>query len=101
MNPRSEELAAEGMPRIASRRAEALASVLESGAAALLALAETLNDAEWRTAVPHDGRKIGVMVHHVASMYPLEIGLAQKLAAGGVINDVTWDNVHAINAQHA
>jgi len=34
-------------------------------------------------------------------MYPLEIGLAQKLAAGGVVDDVTWDDVHAINAQHA
>ena len=34
-------------------------------------------------------------------MYLLEIGLAQKLAGGGVVDDVTWDNVHAINAKHA
>lgn len=84
-----------------SRRAEALASVLEKGAAALVTFAEGLNDSEWQTPVPHDGRKIGVLVHHVASMYPLEIGLAQKLAGGGAIEDVSWDNVHAINAQHA
>jgi hypothetical protein len=82
-------------------RPEALASVLEKGAAALVTFAEGLSDAEWQTSVPKDGRKVGVVVHHVASMYPLEIGLAQKLAGGGVIDDVTWDNVHAINAQHA
>src|SRR5262245_52370746 len=102
MNSRPEAVAAvKATPGTASRRAEDLASVLESGAAALVAFADGLSDAEWQTPVPHDGRKIGVVVHHVASMYPLEIGLAQKLAAGGVIDDVTWDNVHAINAQHA
>jgi hypothetical protein len=102
MKPGPEVVAAvEATPGTASRRAETLASVLETGAAALVALAEGLGDAEWRTPLPRDGRKIGVVVHHVASMYPLEIGLAQKLAAGGVVDDVTWDNVHAINAQHA
>jgi hypothetical protein len=102
MNPRPEVSAAgETTPGTVSRRAEALASVLERGAAALAAFAEGLSDTEWQTAVPHDGRKIGVVVHHVATMYPLEIGLAQKLAAGGVVDDVAWDNVHAINAQHA
>jgi hypothetical protein len=75
--------------------------VLEEGAAALIAFAEELSEAEWQTPVPKDGRKIGVVVHHVANMYPLEIQLAQKLAAGGALDDVTWDNVHAINAQHA
>ena len=102
MNPRPESVAAmEAKTGTVSRRAEALATVLEKGAAALVTFAESLSDAEWRTPVPKDGRKIGVVVHHVASMYPLEIGLAQKLAAGGVVDDVTWDNVHAINAQHA
>lgn len=91
----------EGAPGSVSRRAEALASVLERGASALIAFAEGLSDAEWLTPVPKDGRKIGVVVHHVASMYPLEIGLAQKLAAGGAVDDVAWDDVHAINARHA
>ena len=84
-----------------SRRAEALASSLEKGAAALASFVEGLSDADWQATVPKDGRKVGVVVQHVALMYPLEIGLAQKLAGGGVIDDVTWDNVHAINAQHA
>lgn len=82
-------------------RALALAVTLEKGAAALAEFAGKLTDAEWQTRLPKDGRKVGVVVHHVATMYPLEIQLAQKLAAGGVIDDVTWDNVHAINAAHA
>ena len=34
-------------------------------------------------------------------MYPLEIRLAQVLAAGKPVTGVTWDDVHAGNAQHA
>jgi hypothetical protein len=93
---------AEATSATVSPRAEALASVLEQGAARLIAFAEGLSDAEWRTPVSsHDQRKIGVIVHHVGTMYPLEIGLAQKLAAGGVLDDVSWDAVHGINAKHA
>lgn len=82
-------------------RAQALAAILEKGAAAVADLASTLTDADWQARLPKDGRKIGVVVHHVASIYPLEIELAQKLAAGGSITDVTWDDVHALNAAHA
>ena len=82
-------------------RAQMLADILEQGARALADFASTLSDAEWQTPLPKDGRKVGVVVHHVASMYPLEIQLAQKLESGGVIDDVTWDNVHALNAAHA
>lgn len=84
-----------------NRRANALAERLEQGARALAALANTLSDAQWQTRVPGDGRKVGVLVHHVASMYPLEIQLAQTLAGGQAIEGVTWDAVHAINAKHA
>jgi ABC-type sugar transport system substrate-binding protein len=83
-----------------SKRTEALAVRLEQGASALIALATSLTDAEWQKRVK-DGRKIGVVVHHVASMYPLEIQLAQKLAAGEPIAGVPWEAVHGINAQHA
>ena len=83
------------------RRSEALAERLEQGARALAALASTLTDMEWKTRIPKDGRKIGVVVHHVATMYPLEIQLAQVLASGQPITGVAWDDVHAINAGHA
>jgi hypothetical protein len=82
-------------------RSEALARVLEQGASALASFTEGLSDAEWQTSLTHDGRSVGVVVHHVANIYPLEIELAQKLAAGGVINDVTWNDVHTLNAGHA
>jgi hypothetical protein len=85
----------------ASRRADALAKRLEQGARALAALATTLSDAEWQTGIPHDGRTAGVVIHHVATMYPLEIQLAQTLAAGQPVTGVTWDAVRDINATHA
>jgi hypothetical protein len=83
-----------------SKRSNALAERLEQGANSLATLASKLTDAEWQSRVP-DGRKIGVVVHHVASMYPLEIQLAQALAGGKAIEGVTWDDVHALNAKHA
>jgi Mycothiol maleylpyruvate isomerase N-terminal domain len=82
-------------------RADSLADRLEQGARALAAFANVLTDEQWRTRVPKDGRTIGVIVHHVASVYPLEIELAQKLAAGQAIAGVTMEDVHAMNASHA
>jgi len=84
-----------------SQRAGALAERLEQGARALAALARDLTDAEWQTRLPKDGRKVGVVVHHVATMYPLEIQLAQTLASGKPVVGVTWDVVSEINAAHA
>ena len=84
-----------------TRRVDALADRLEQGARDLAALAASLTDAEWRTRLPGDGRTVGVVVHHVASMYPLEIELALGLAEGQAIAGVTWDAVHDINATHA
>ena len=84
-----------------SLRADALAVRLEQGARALASFAGTLTDAECQTRIPKDGRKIGVVVHHVATMYPLEIQLAQTLAGGKPVVGVTWDAVHDINARHA
>lgn len=82
-------------------RANALAARLEQGARALAAFANALTDTEWRTRLPRDGRKLGVIVHHVATMYPLEIQLAQTLAEGNPVTGVTWDTVHELNAAHA
>jgi hypothetical protein len=84
-----------------NKRSEALAARLEAGAAALAAFAAELSESEWLTRVPRDGRSIGVLVHHVASMYPIEIQLATLLAAGQPIAGVTWDAVHKINRDHA
>ena len=83
-----------------SPRALELADRLEQGARALDAFASALTDEEWQTRIPRDGRTVGIVVHHVASVYPLEIQLAQTLAGGKPITGVTWDVVHAMNAGH-
>jgi len=86
---------------IVNPRAEALAERLERGAQALAAFARGLTGAQWQMRVPDDGRTIGVVIHHVASVYPVEIQLAQKLASGSAIVGVTWAVIHAMNAAHA
>lgn len=84
-----------------TKRSYELARRLELGALALEAFASSLTEFEWQSRVPGDGRKIGVVVHHVASMYPIEIQLAQTLAKGEAIEGVTPDAVNKINADHA
>ena len=84
-----------------SKRSEALAQRLEQGAAALAAFASQLSEEEWQTRVPHDGRKVGVTVHHVASMYTIEMQVAGLLAAGKPVQGVTPEVVAEINAKHA
>jgi hypothetical protein len=84
-----------------SYRSEALAARLEAGARELAAFAATLTEAEWQTRLPKDGRKVGVVVYHVASMYPVEIQLASFLAAGQPITGVTGDTVDIMNRHQA
>jgi hypothetical protein len=84
-----------------SLRANALADRLEAGAGALVAFATSLTDAEWQTPLPHDGRTVGVVVHHVAAVYPIEVQLAAGVAAGNPVTGLTIDNIHEMNARHA
>lgn len=84
-----------------SQRSTTLAERLEQGARALADFARGLTDEEWHAPLPGDGRQVGVVVHHVASIYPLEIQLAQALAAGTPVAGVTRDDVDALNAEHA
>jgi hypothetical protein len=42
-----------------------------------------------------------VIVHHVASVYPIEIHLAVEVAAGKPITGLTWNGVADMNAKHA
>ena len=87
--------------QLATDRAEALAGRLEKGADALVTFAAGLSPEEWATPIPHDGRTVGVVVHHVANMYPLEIQLAQTIAAGKRVEGVTMADINKINAEHA
>src|SRR6476660_4527023 len=85
-----------------SKRAEAMANRIEEGAAGLAAFAEGLSEEEWRKPTSStDGRSVGVIVHHVANMYPIEIDAARAIASGKAVTDVTWGVVAEINAKHA
>jgi hypothetical protein len=84
------------------RRAELLANRIEEGAAGLAAFAEGVADAEWGTPMSaKDRRTVGVIVHHVASMYPIEIDLSRAVASGKAAPEVTWELVAEINGKHA
>jgi len=83
-----------------SRRAESLAARILEGASGLARYAEGLSDAQWRSKVK-DGRTVGVVVHHVASVYPIEVDLAKAIASGKPVTEVTWEAVADMNANHA
>ena len=100
MSPRT--TATHKMKGSAGRRAELLADRIEEGAAGLAAFAEGLSESEWRTPVSaSDRRPVGVIVHHVASVYPIEIDLARAIASGKAVTDVTWEVVAGLNGKHA
>jgi hypothetical protein len=85
-----------------SRRAELLADRIEQGAAGLAAYVEGLSEEQWRMPTTStDRRSVGVIVHHVASVYPIEVDLARAIAAGKPVTEVTWQVVVDLNANHA
>jgi hypothetical protein len=84
-----------------NERTNRLADRLAHGADNLAAFAGVLTEEQWHTRVPKDGRTVGVIVHHVASVYPVEIHLAEVLASGQPVTGVTMANVHEMNAAHA
>jgi Protein of unknown function (DUF664) len=83
-----------------SDRSESLARRIELGARTLAEYVQGLTEAQWRMKVMPDGRAVGVIVHHVASVYPIEVHLASEVAAGKTVG-VTWDAVADMNARHA
>jgi ubiquinone/menaquinone biosynthesis C-methylase UbiE len=85
-----------------SRRADVLANRIEEGAALLEAFADGLSEEEWRKPVSAtDRRPIGVIVHHVASVYPAEVDCARAIGAGKALPEVTWDFIAGMNSDHA
>lgn len=85
-----------------SRRSELLANRIEEGAAGLAGFVETLSEAEWKTPVSgSDRRTVGVIVHHVAAVYPIEVDLARAIGSGKDVTEVTWEVVAQLNAKNA
>jgi hypothetical protein len=85
-----------------SRRSELLANRIEEGAAGLAGFVEGLSEAEWKTPVSgSDRRSVGVIVHHVAAVYPIEVDLARAIGSGKAVTEVTWEVVAQLNAKNA
>jgi hypothetical protein len=85
-----------------STRAENLADRILQGAQELKSYVETLSDEQWQMQSDHEGRIVGVLVHHVASAYMVELDIINGMANGeGGISGVTWDMVDHMNAEHA
>ena len=84
-------------------RAESLADRIEEGADGLAAFVEGLSETEWRAPMTtgNDRRPVGVIVHHVAFVYPIEVDLAKAIASGKAVTDVTWEVVAGLNGKHA
>jgi len=84
-----------------NKRAIILAERIEQGAEALASFSEGLSDSEWKTIIPNEDRSVGVLVHHVAVSYPIEVDLAELLGSGKPIEGVTSEVIDGINAEHA
>ena len=99
---RTSSAAIENISHPASSRGESLAARIEEGAARLATFAARISDTEWQTPISAtDRRTVGVIVHHVASMYPIEVDLARAVAGGKSVSEVTWQAVAQLNAKHA
>ncbi len=82
-------------------RAEILAERIEKGASLLADYAGMLTEEQWRQPISAtDRRTVGVIVHHVAFVYPIEVDAARTIAAGKPV-DVTWDAIAQMNAGHS
>ena len=85
-----------------SHRSEQLAKRIEEGAEGLAAFVEDLSESEWQTPVSAtDRRTVGIIVHHVASVYPLEVEAARAIATGKDVTGVTPEAINQMNAKHA
>ena len=84
-----------------SKRADVLADRVAQGHRELIALVEALSETEWRSLCPNEGRTVGVLVHHVASVLPGELGMIQAVASGQPVTGVTPELLDQMNAQHA
>ena len=82
-------------------RASVLADRINQGAEDLIAAVANLSDAQWQTPCGDEKRSVGVLAHHVGTMYPIEASVAKQLAETGGAPGVDWGAVDGINAEHA
>lgn len=80
---------------------EQLLNQLEAATAATTAVIQNCSDEGWQTAVSEEERTVGVICHHIAYAYPFVVDWACQLANGEGAPAVSYDDVHALNHQHA
>jgi uncharacterized damage-inducible protein DinB len=78
-----------------------LVSQIEAATATVAAAIEACSDEEWRIVIGNEGRSVGVVFHHITYAYPFVVDWALKLAAGEGLPAVSYDDIHALNHQHA
>ncbi len=60
-----------------------------------------LTEAQWRKPISEtDRRTVGVVVHHVAFVYPIEIAAARAIASGRAV-ETAWKDIVELNARHS
>lgn len=80
---------------------EQLVQQIEDVTTAVVNAIETCRDDQWHIVIGSEGRSVGVVFHHIAYAYPFVVEWATKLATGAGLPAVTYDDVHALNHQHA
>lgn len=83
------------------KRAEDLANRIRDGARTVVEFVQTCSDDDWETLVENEDRTVGVLCHHIASSYQIELNILKTLIEGQGLNGVTWDMVNTGNKQHA
>ena len=84
-----------------SKRADVLADRVAQAHRQLMALVDALSETEWRAVCPNEGRTVGVLVHHVASVLPGELSMIQTVASGQPVTGITPELLDQMNARHA
>lgn len=82
-------------------QADILARRVEQGALNFIATVEGFSPEQWKTLCSNEQRTVGVLVHHVGTMYPLEANVVSTLAADENMPGLDWDAVDGMNAEHA
>ena len=78
-----------------------LLAQIDAATAAARATIEKCTAAQWTTQIEEEGRTVGVVLHHIAYAMPFVVEWALGVARGKGVPAVTYDDVHALNHQHA
>lgn len=74
---------------------------VEGAVVATTAVIEKCSEGDWETAVPDEGRTVGVVLHHIAYAIPFVVEWAINLAQGEGAPAISYDDIHGLNHQHA